>query len=501
MSDRENKRLGAVPKKYEFLSQDPSVKVMPIVISLIIGAFFAMLNETLLNIALKTLMAEFDISITTVQWMATGFMLVMGMVIPVSAVMMQWFTTRQMFLGTLIIFTIGTIICAAAPDFSLLLAGRFMQAVGTGLLTPVIFNIFLLLYPPEKRGAMLGLVGLVFMFAPAIGPTLSGVIVEYLGWRYLFIIVIPFMIFSILFAFKYLVNISEITKPKVDIASIILSMAGFGTLVYGFSSAGEAKGGFTNPVVLGSIIIGIILLTIFSIRQLKLKEPLLDLNVFKYPMFRLGAIVFVLVMMAMLSSEIILPLFMQGPLGLAAATAGLVLLPGSILNGLMSPVMGKLFDKFGPRVLMVPASILLALTLLMFSFLSANTPPWQIVVGYILLMLSVSAMFMPSETNALNQLPKSMYTHGTAVLSTLQPVAGAIGVSVFVGLMSARQNYLLEQSGSPESPLAQMDSFVGGVRFVYIIGFALAVLTFFLALRMRRSQPAVEEEKAVDKAS
>src|SRR5690625_17033 len=205
---------------YEYLADDPNVKTLPIMISLIIGAFFAVLNETLLNIALTTLMQEFNITLPTVQWMATGFMLVMGIVIPISALLVQWFTTRQLFISVMSVFTIGTVICAVAPSFTVLFVGRLIQAIGTGLLMPIIFNVFLLLYPPEKRGKIMGLVGLVFMFAPAIGPTLSGIIVEYLGWRYLFITVIPFSLFSILFAHKYLINVGEVTKPKIDILSI-----------------------------------------------------------------------------------------------------------------------------------------------------------------------------------------------------------------------------------------------------------------------------------------
>lgn len=241
-------------KKYEYLADNPDVKVMPIMLSLIIGAFFAILNETLLNIALTTLMEEFHISLPTVQWMATGFMLVMGVVIPVSALLLQWFTTRQLFLGTMTVFTIGTTISAIAPTFPILLVGRLIQAVGTGLLMPIIFNVFLLIYPPHKRGKIMGLIGLVIMFAPAIGPTLSGIIVEYLGWRYLFITVIPFALFSIAFAYKYLINVSEVTKPKIDILSLVFSTIGFGSIVYGFSAVGESETGFLSPNVYIAII-------------------------------------------------------------------------------------------------------------------------------------------------------------------------------------------------------------------------------------------------------
>ena len=364
-------------KKYEYLADNPNVKVMPIMVSLIIGAFFAILNETLLNIALTTLMAEFNITLPTVQWMATGFMLVMGIIIPASAVLTQWFTTRQLFLSTMLIFAVGTTICAIAPSFPVLLIGRLIQAVGTGLLMPIIFNVFLLIFPPHRRGKVMGLVGLVIMFAPAIGPTLSGVIVEYLGWRYLFITVIPFALFWILFAYRYLVNVSEVTKPKIDVLSLVFSSVGFGAIVYGFSSAGEI--GFLDPKVYLVIIIGFIAVVFFTLRQFKLDEPIMDLRVFRYPMFTHGILMFLIIIMAMFASEIILPVYMQGPLALTAATAGLVLLPGSILNGAMSPVIGGLFDKVGPRALMIPASIVLCGTMFMMSRLDTGTPLWVII--------------------------------------------------------------------------------------------------------------------------
>lgn len=481
-------------KQYEFLADNPNVKVLPIMLSLIIGAFFAILNETLLNIALITLMKEFSISLTTVQWMATGFMLVMGVVIPVSALLLQWFTTRQLFLSTMTVFTIGTAISALAPTFSVLLIGRLIQAVGTGLLMPIIFNVFLLIFPPERRGKIMGLIGLVIMFAPAIGPTLSGIIVEYLGWRYLFITVIPFALFSIAFAYKFLVNVSEVTKPKIDILSIVFSTIGFGSTVYGFSAAGESTDGFLSTHVLIAIAVGITGIVLFVLRQLKLEEPVMDLRVFKYPMYTHAVFMFLIIIMSMFASEIILPMFMQGPLALTAATAGLVLLPGSILNGIMSPFMGHLFDKFGPRVLMIPATLVLSGTMFMMSRLTAETSLWVIVVGYILIMLTVSAIMMPAETNGLNQLPKRLYPHGTAVMSTLQPVGGAIGVSVFISIMNARQLSFLQKSDTPHDPATMSAAMVAGVELVYFIAFAMSIVAVILAFTVYRATPQEDEQ-------
>lgn len=475
--------------KYEFLSEDPNAKTLPIMVALIIGAFFAILNETLLNIALTTLMAEFDITLSTVQWVATGFMLVMAIVIPVSPLLMGWFTTRQLFIGTMVTFFIGTVIAAMAPSFGVLLLGRMIQAIGTGLIMPIMFNVFLLIYPPHKRGKIMGIVGLVIMFAPAIGPTLSGIIVEYFGWRFLFIFVMPFTIFSILFALKYLVNVTEMTKPKIDWISIVYSTIGLGSTIYGFSHAGESADGFMTPSVFIPIIIGVIAILLFVFRQLKLDEPLMDLRVFKFPMFSHAVVLFVIIIMVMFASELILPVFMQGPMGLTAAAAGLLLLPGSLLNGIMSPFMGALFDKVGPKVMMIPATIILAVTMFMFSNLTAETPEWFIIVGFMLIMLSVSATMMPAETNGLNQLPKHLYAHGTAVVSTLQPLAGAIGVSVFLGLLNSRQQSYLEGAANPESQAAVSAAMVSGVEFVYFIIFIIALIASVMSFFVYRAKP------------
>ncbi|OZT77269.1 MDR family MFS transporter [Salinicoccus roseus] len=476
-------------RQYEYLSENPDIKTLPIMLSLIIGAFFAILNETLLNIALTTLMDQFDITLPTVQWMATGFMLVMGIVIPVSALLIQWFTTRQLFLGTMIIFTLGTAIAASAPTFGILLTGRLIQAVGTGMLMPIMFNVFLLMYPPHKRGRIMGIVGLVIMFAPAIGPTLSGIIVEYLGWRFLFITVIPFSLFSIVFAYFFLVNVSEVTRPKIDILSILFSTIGFGATIYGFSSVGESEAGFLSPVVLVSLLLGISGIFLFAYRQLHLDEPIMDFRVFKYPMYRHAVIMFVIIIMAMFASEIILPIYMQGPLALSAATAGILLLPGSLLNGALSPFMGQLFDKVGPRPMMIPATLVLSGTMFMMSRLDTGSSVWMIVIGFLLLMISVSAIMMPAQTNGLNQLPKRLYPHGTAVISTLQPMAGAIGVSVFISILNARQANYLSDAETPDDPATIDLAMVAGVELVYFTAFIFSIVAVVMALRVYRARP------------
>src|SRR5699024_10406408 len=250
---------------------------------------------------------------------------------------------------------------------------------------------------------------------------------------------------------------------------------------FGFSSVGDKDAGFLAPVVLVSIIVGAVSLILFCFRQLKIDNPVLDIRVFKFPMFSLGVVFFVIVIMGMFASEIILPIFMQGPLALSAATAGLLLLPGSLLNGLLSPVMGKLFDKLGPRKLMMPGSLFLVGVMFTFSKLDMTTEPWVILVSYIILMISISAMMMPAETNGLNQLPKELYTHGTAIASTLRAVSGAIGGALFISIMSARQKSYLRDAANPMDEETINQAMVAGVELVYHISFVVAIIAFILS--------------------
>jgi DHA2 family lincomycin resistance protein-like MFS transporter len=469
-----------------------NIKKLPIMISLIIGAFFSILNETLLNIALPTLVIDLNVTQSTIQWLAAGYMLLVGVLVPASALLVQWFTTRQMFLGAMILFTIGTLICAIAPSFSVLLIGRLFQAAATGLMLPVLMNTILVLYPPEKRGAAMGTLGLVIMFAPAIGPTLSGLILDSLDWRWLFILVLPFAIFSIIFAYIYLKNVTDVTKPKVDVFAIVLSTLGFGGIVYGFSSSGER--GWTSPVVYISLTIGIIALIWFILRQLKSMEPMLDMRTFKSPMFTLSAILLIIVMMTLFSTMLLLPFLLQGALLFTAFMTGIIMLPGGVLNGLLSPILGKVFDKYGPRALVIPGTALLVLIMWLFTRVSLETTTSTFIVLHICIMIAIAMIMMPVQTNGLNELPRKLYPHGTAILNTLMQVSGAIGVAFFISIMSSGQRTFLEGSSDPTAFDQQAEALLMGVKNSFTVGLIFAVIAFIVALFMKRTK-APEEAK------
>ncbi|MGO4110495.1 DHA2 family efflux MFS transporter permease subunit [Paenibacillus sp. YAF4_2] len=464
-----------------------NIKRGPIIATLIIGAFIAILNETLLGNALPELMRAFDVGASTIQWLSTAYMLVVGVLVPVTALLQQWYTTRQMFIGAMTLFFAGTVISAVAPEFGVLLVGRIVQAVGTGLLLPVLMNTIMAIFPPEKRGGAMGLIGLVIMAAPAIGPTLSGVIMDSLNWRWLFILVIPLAALSIIFSFVFLKNVSDITKPKVDLLSIFLSTIGFGGLVYGFSSTGNK--GWSDPVVIWSIVIGGIALLLFIWRQLVLEAPILDLRAFKFPMFTIVTILLFVLMMTLFSTMTLLPMFLQGALLLTAFRSGLLMLPGSIINGIMAPISGVLFDKFGPRILVTPGLILVAISLWMFTGIDATASNGHIIMIHIIMMLGISLVMMPAQTSGLNQLPRHLYPHGTAILNTLQQVSGAIGTALFIGIMTNGTKDYLKTSTDPTAPAEAAKGMVAGVHDAFWIGLIIAIVAIIIGLFVKRTKP------------
>ncbi|WP_095358667.1 DHA2 family efflux MFS transporter permease subunit [Paenibacillus sp. 7523-1] len=464
-------------------------KVLPILFAMLLSGFIGLFGETALNVALTPLMTLLEVGPTTIQWLTTGYLLVLGILVPVSGMLLQWFTTRQLFTTSLIFSIAGTIVAALAPSFELLLVARVLQAVGTALLLPLMFNTILVIFPIEKRGAAMGLIGLVIMFAPASGPSISGLILANLSWHWIFWISLPFFIISLVCGLLFLPNISKLTKPKIDVISIILSTLGFGGIVYGFSSAGghgDTGGGWTSPVVVITLVVGVVSLLLFSIRQLRMKQPMMDLRAFKYPMFTIGLILIFICMMMMLSSMLILPMYLQQGMAVTALTAGLVLLPGSLLNGFLSPVMGRLFDKFGPKWLVIIGLAIVAVVLFMYTGITPTTALGTIITMHVFMMIGISMIMMPAQTNGLNQLPPEYYPHGTAIMNTLQQVSGAIGTAVAVSILSAGQTRFLSNVTNPESPENQLAGFTSGVQNAFVFALVLAVIGLVISFFVKR---------------
>ncbi|MGN7941141.1 lincomycin efflux MFS transporter Lmr(B) [Virgibacillus sp. 6R] len=469
-------------------SQNPekTYKVVPILVAFLISGFIGLFSETALNIAISDLIQIFNTNAATIQWLTTGYLLTLGILVPVSGLLLQWFTTRQLFITSLCLSIVGTFIAAIAPSFEVLMVARVFQAMGTALLLPLMFNTILLIFPSEKRGAAMGMIGLVIMFAPAVGPTISGLVLENLTWHWIFWLSLPFLVIGLIAGILYMENVTEVTKPKIDILSVILSTLGFGGVVFGFSSAGEGEGGWSSPKVIAFIIIGAVSLILFSIRQLKMEKPMINLRAFRYPMFTLAVILVFICMMVMLSSMLLLPLYLQGGLVLTAFAAGLILLPGGVLNGLLSPVMGRLFDKYGPKWLVIPGLVIVAIDLWLFSGLTTTSTTGFIIALHILLMIGISMVMMPAQTNGLNQLPKEYYPDGTAIMNTLQQVSGAIGTAIGVSIMSAGQHDYLSKVDNPQDPAHIPAALTAGIQDGFLFALGAAIIALIIAFFIKR---------------
>lgn len=467
-----------------------------VVMVMILGVFVAILNETLLNVALSKIMEDIGILPSTAQWLTTGYLLVIGVLIPVTAFLIQRFTTRILFLVAMGLFTVGTFVAAIAPGFTMLLIGRVLQAAGTGLLFPLLTNVVFAIVPIDKRGSAMGTIGIVITFAPAIGPTVSGIIVEHFSWRVLFYSVLPIALFVIIFAFLKLKNVTETSNPKIDLMSLLLSTLGFGGIVYGFSSAGEGHGGWSSNGALIPVAIGVVSLGLFTWRQLTIAEPLLELRTFKYNIFRISTLIMIIVMMAMFSAMMLLPIFLQNALGYSPLEAGLVMLPGGIIMGIMSPITGRLFDKFGAKWLAVIGLGLVANTLWQFAFITLSTSYSTIMILNTLLLLGISMLMMPVMTNALNELPPPLYPHGTAIISTLQQVAGAVGTALLVTVMTNSSRRFLDHAlSTKEESTLQILAMIAGMKSAFLLAFGLVVIAWIVSFFLKRAvSPEMESE-------
>lgn len=483
----------------------PSISKGPILFVMILGAFLATLNQTIMSVATPELMHDFNITAATAQWLTTGYMLVNGVLIPITAYLMQRFTTRELFKASMFIFFAGTLVSALAGSFPVLLTGRMIQAAGAGIIMPLLTQVILTLFPREKRGAAMGMVGLAIIFAPAIGPTLAGYIMERYSWEMMFYGMLPLTVMVIVCGFIYLRNVAERSFPKIDITSVILSTIGFGTLLYGFSRAASA--GWSSAEVLLSLAAGAVSLGLFIWKQLTSVSPLLDLRAFQYNMFSLTTVISVAVTIVMYADMMLLPLYLQNARGFTAMESGLLLLPGAVIMGALMPVTGKLFDRFGAKWLAIIGLTITILTTLSFVNLTDSTS-----YSYLMLMstgrrIGMALLLMPIQTLGLNQLPSRLNSHGTAISNTVRQVAGAVGTSLLVTVMTSRTATHFQElaaSGGAAGETQQhmvMEASIQGINDSYLvivgIGIIGLILSFFIKQVGQAKEPGVKQKIVV----
>ncbi len=454
---------------------------------LYLGGFTGMYSETALNIALPQLSAAFGVDISLTQWLVVGYMLAIGIVLPFSSLLMKWFPARGLTVFALGAFFVGSMISGCSSDFGVALTGRVIQGIGTGLVLPMMFSMVMEVIPPHKLGSAMGITALVIMFAPAVGPTLSGLIMGVMSWRFIFFSFALILLVGIVFALKFEVNPYELTKPHIDALSIVLSCLGFGGLVFGVGAS--SLFGWLSVPVLGSLIVGIACLALYTKRQLGMDIPVLDLRAFTYQGFRVGALCIMLNFGITLSAMYILPQYYQNGMLLAVALTGIVMLPGGVVNALVSVAAGNIFDRIGARI---PALMGFALSAIGAAMLMLATPESSLayVIGcHIVMMVGVPLAMSPSQTHALSSLPHRLSTDGSTILNTVQQVMGAVCTAVATNLLASGQAAYYASGGS-DSSLA----FTQGSHWGFMFALVLAIVGFLFATRIKKQSGIAGEQ-------
>jgi MFS transporter, DHA2 family, lincomycin resistance protein len=450
---------------------------------LMIGSFIGLFGETALNMALTDIMADYDIKAGTAQWLTTGYLLVLAVLVPLSAYLMRWFTTKQLISAAIIFMLVGSFLGAIAPSFPILLIGRLIQGIGTGIFLPLMFSVVLMIFPMNKRGAVMGIVGLVLTAGPALGPSIAGLIISISNWHYIFWIMIILNLLLLLLGAPKMENVSDLSRPKIDILSLIFSTIGFGGIVFSFATLAESS--INEIIVWFPLLVGIVALILFITRQFKMEIPMIDLRVFKHPMFALGTVLMVCNLFMILSVAILIPIYLKSVLGYTALAAGLFMLPGNALNIVMSPVVGSSFDKVGPKIYTRIGYTLITISSLLFVLvISATTPVWQIVLLLMVFFLGISMTIMPAQTNAMNQLPPKMYADGSAALNTLTQVSGALGTAIAITMFTIGQNkYIVEHAES-----IPVDFLAYGVHYAFIVVLIISILSLIGSFFIKNSR-------------
>lgn len=495
-----------------------------ILAALLFGMFIAILNQTLLNVALPKINTEFNISASTGQWLMTGFMLVNGILIPITAYLFNKYSYRKLFLVALVLFTIGSLICAISMNFPIMMVGRVLQAIGAGVLMPLGSIVIITIYPPEKRGAAMGTMGIAMILAPAIGPTLSGYIVQNYHWNVMFYGMFIIGILAILVGFVWFKLYQYTTNPKADIPGIIFSTIGFGALLYGFSEAGNK--GWGSVEIETMFAIGIIFIILFVIRELRMKAPILNLEVLKFPTFTLTTVINMVVMLSLYGGMILLPIYLQNLRGFSALDSGLLLLPGSLIMGLLGPFAGKLLDTIGLKPLAIFGIAVMTYATWELTKLNMDTPYMTIMGIYVLRSFGMAFIMMPMVTAAINALPGRLASHGNAFLNTMRQLAGSIGTAILVTVMTTQttqhlsafgeeldktnpvvQDHMRElasQYGGQEGAMKVLLQFVNklatveGINDAFIVATIFSIIALILCLFLQSNKKAKATAQKID---
>lgn len=473
-------------------SESPSAKLSgqqrTIIGILMAAVFVAILNEAVMAVALPVVMKDLQIDARTGQWLIAGFMLTMAVVIPITGFLIRRFPTRTLYGAAMVLFSTGTLIAATSPGFPFLLAARVIQASGTAVMVPLLMTTVMALVPSSRRGTVMGTITLVVATAPAIGPLAAGIVLNVAGWRWLFWLVLPISVLALVFGWIRLINVGETSAAPIDILSVVLSVLGFGGLVYGLSGVGSAALPDSKVSPWVPLTVGGVSLLAFVARQVALQRSgraVLDLRTFRSRTFTMASVVMFLQMMVLVGTAVLLPIYLQDVLALTPMTTGLLLVPGGLLMGVLGPVAGQLYDRRGVRAVLVPGVFVMSGALWFGSTLGDTSTLWHALGFHVALNVGMAFVITPLTTVGLGSLEPHLYSYGSSMLGTIQQVAGAAGVALLVTVTSVRSASLLEAGASRVAQTA------GGIHAAYVVAalMSLAAISGALLVRQSTSQP------------
>lgn len=441
---------------------------------LLLGGFLSLFNETILNVALPKLMTSFQVNAATVQWLSTGYILVVVVMVPLSAFLIRRFSTTQLFCGALTLFALGTFFAALSPNFVCLLSSRMLQATGTGLLVPIMMNTALKITPNEKKGFIMGVCTCVILFGPSLGPIISGELLQFASWRILFWLLLPIILITILGGILWTTSIKNIeAKAPIDVLSIILSSLGLVTIVYFLSIINSSGVQWEKYLLLAIVIISLLW---FYQRQLKLDVPMLNVKLLSNKVFLLGAIILIMLQMIQFSMNILLPMIFENGLHLSPLATALRIFPATIICSLLTLVAGKVYDKFSGTLLIPSGLIIMVIGLAVMSRVTSLTSALIITLIDILIYFGISLSFAPNQSNMLVTLTAEEQTDAIAISNTFIQLGSALGTPLFVGILSGQEQKLIATG------VSKITSLYSGFQLSVELATIILIIGVFIAL-------------------
>lgn len=457
---------------------------------LLAGAVLVVLNQTLLSPALPSIMQNMNVDETTVQWLTSAYALTEAVVIPLAAWFMGRFSTRQLFIGGMALFGAGSLVAAIAPVFGVLLLGRVMQAASTGVLMVMVMSLILLSFPRESRGQAMGLVSLVIAFAPAIGPSLGGLLVDVVGWRALFCLVVVCTVLVTVFAAKVLVNREGFPRTSADASSIVLSSLGLAALLYGLSSFASSS---NVAVCAALILVGVLLLALFARRQFTLDEPMLRLEVFRSRRYRTAACVCATLQALLIGLSVLMPLYIQNVLGYSATVSGLITLPGAVLGAFGGLVAGRMFDRSGVRGISLIGGIALMVGGIGMAAYGVSSPVVLVVAAFAVSSVAIQLLFTPINTWGVNSLSNDLVQHATSVTNTMNQVGASLGTALIMSFSAIGVSMSTQQG--------QVERIFSGYHLSYLVVLAISAIALLLIVvfvRNKKTDPTPSVARRTD---